>query len=147
MKSNHWTYRSFAMILALMIFTSSTGLSIDMHFCQGHLRSLSFIGDAKSCVEKANSDLACKPLATSNQRKCCPIGCCQDKLIELDLAADQYYVIDAILEVQQEICQLFTQVEKIDESFSFEKHLKSPVQYKPPKIIERIYGLVESYRL
>ena len=43
------TYRIFSLSLAILVFFSSVGLTIDMHYCQGELKSVSFVGKAKSC--------------------------------------------------------------------------------------------------
>ena len=45
------TYRFIALIFALLILTTSMGFAVDMHYCRGQLKSISFFGKAKSCHE------------------------------------------------------------------------------------------------
>ena len=44
-----------AFTLALLMFFTSVGFAADVHFCQGKFKSLSFIGKAKNCHEKAST--------------------------------------------------------------------------------------------
>ena len=45
-KSN---YRITSIVLALLLFVSSTGFSMDVHFCKGEIESVSFFGKATPC--------------------------------------------------------------------------------------------------
>ncbi len=45
------TYRITTLTMALLMFFSSVGFSIDFHYCKGEFKSLSLIGKAKSCHE------------------------------------------------------------------------------------------------
>lgn len=38
-----------AILLTTLILISSIGISLDMHYCQGQLKSIAFLGQAKSC--------------------------------------------------------------------------------------------------
>lgn len=42
-----------ALTLALLMFVSSVGWSIDMHYCQGQLKTFNLLGEAKSCHQMA----------------------------------------------------------------------------------------------
>ncbi len=56
-------YRCFALSMAFLVFLSTAGLSIDMHFCNNQLKGVSLIGKAANCHEKEshckNSKKAC----------------------------------------------------------------------------------------
>ena len=54
--------------MAFLLLVSTTGLSIDMHFCQDQLKSISFIGKATSCHEKQSSS-TCHNTKNSCQHK------------------------------------------------------------------------------
>lgn len=43
--------KSFAILLALLTLTSTTGLAIDAHYCKDNLASISIWGKAKSCIQ------------------------------------------------------------------------------------------------
>ena len=47
-------YRITCLILAALMFFSSTGFSVNLHYCKGDLKSFSLIGEAKSCHAKMN---------------------------------------------------------------------------------------------
>jgi hypothetical protein len=48
-----------AMSLSALMLLSSIGFSIDMHFCQGMLKSYSLIGKAKTCHSTATAEMNC----------------------------------------------------------------------------------------
>ena len=62
--------------MAFLIMGSSSGLAIDVHYCQGTLKSLSFWGHAKNCHELAQSS-HCKHKQSemlcdlSDKKDCC----------------------------------------------------------------------------
>lgn len=69
-KSNRIT----AILLAFLVLGTSTGYSIDLHFCKGHLKSISLIGTAKSCHEASKQCPMHAGLTTdtsSEAKDCC----------------------------------------------------------------------------
>ena len=44
-------YRILAIFMAFLMFFSSTGFSMDIHYCQDELQTISLFGKAKSCFE------------------------------------------------------------------------------------------------
>ena len=61
------TQRALSLSLAALMFTSSVSFSMDMHLCQGHIKSVSFFGKAKSCYPNEQSD-QCKNLLQTCDR-------------------------------------------------------------------------------
>ena len=45
------TYRFVALMMAFLMFFSSVGFAMDMHYCGGKIKSISFFGKAKNCHE------------------------------------------------------------------------------------------------
>jgi hypothetical protein len=43
------SHKIFAISLAFLLLFSSSGLAMDMHYCKGELKSISFFGTVKSC--------------------------------------------------------------------------------------------------
>ena len=43
------TQRALSLSLAALMLTSSVSFSMDIHLCQGHIKSVSFFGKAKAC--------------------------------------------------------------------------------------------------
>lgn len=70
------SYRVFSLFMALLILVSSTGFSIDLHFCQGQLKSFSLWGDAKPCHGME------VPVAVCSLKKNTKKSCCQSKAIQ-----------------------------------------------------------------
>lgn len=50
--SKKLTYRSLSLLMAFLVFTSSISFAIDIHYCGGHIKSISFLGEAEKCQEK-----------------------------------------------------------------------------------------------
>ena len=84
------TYRKISLIMALLIFISSSGFAIDIHFCNGHVKRAAIYGKAKSCTEVD----VCQHSKVENEFKnLCGVndgheGCCSNKSIILDLDLD-----------------------------------------------------------
>ena len=73
------------------MFVSSTGFSIDFHYCQGQVKSFSLIGKAKSCHEQAEKNHCKKKLkachadqSNSKKIKQCKKDCCSNKTIKFE---------------------------------------------------------------
>ena len=61
------TQRALSLSLAAVMLTSSVSFSMDMHLCQGHIKSVSFFGKVKSCCPNEQSD-QCKNLQQTCDR-------------------------------------------------------------------------------
>lgn len=67
------------------MFFTSVGFSIDMHFCQGHLQSISFLGSAEDCYGSTsnNQQKSCLVSKKENPKKTeCALDkkdCCHNK--------------------------------------------------------------------
>ena len=77
------TYRLLAMFLAVLMFITSVGLTVDLHYCSGQLKTFSFIGKAKSCHDK--SLMACpnhRKMMAQNEHDGIDTGnCCSNKTL------------------------------------------------------------------
>jgi len=67
------SHRITAVLLSLLMLLSSTGFSMDMHYCQDNLQGISFLGNTGSCLSKKSTS-------------CCPKSkkTCHDNSNELD---------------------------------------------------------------
>ena len=50
------TYRIVSLVLAMVLFSTTVGISMDFHYCQGELKSVALFSKAKSCHEIAASN-------------------------------------------------------------------------------------------
>lgn len=77
--------------MALVMFATSVNLAIDMHYCQGQLKSVSFLGKAKNChdiMAQSNCPHHQKKIqleGCSNDEK----DCCDNKTIHIQSDNDQ----------------------------------------------------------
>ncbi len=51
------SHRIASLTMALLLLLSSTGFSIDVHYCQDQLMGISFMGKAKSCHDHDSTSL------------------------------------------------------------------------------------------
>jgi len=94
MKYNNNTYRFVALFLVFLMLFTSVGFSIDMHFCQGDIKSFSLIGKAKNCHEQAERSTLCKHHQIKMvQSDACDKkenkDCCENRTINLDSKQEQ----------------------------------------------------------
>lgn len=82
-----------ASLAALMLLTT-VSISVDLHYCQGRIKSFNFAGKAKNCHEIAASR-SCPHHASAKQetaRGCClqKKGCCSNKTLHAQLLQDRF---------------------------------------------------------
>ena len=88
------TYRHLALILSMLIFSSSVGWSVDLHYCNGHLKSFSLFGTAKSCHDVSGKTKSCsfhKKLNLEAKRSGQTVHkmtCCKNKRVFLHSDSD-----------------------------------------------------------
>ena len=84
------TYRVVPLILAILLLGTTAGISLDMHICQGKLKTFNLIGKAKDCGEMAAKVMSnhCKKAQQSCHKegilpfeKSCKKGCCDQKSV------------------------------------------------------------------
>ena len=79
--------------MAFLIFLTSAGFSIDMHFCGQDLKSFSLTGKAKNCFELAKSGTCAMHKKMTTVKVACEMSkkdCCHNKTLYLkaDLTPD-----------------------------------------------------------
>lgn len=62
------TYRLIALSMALLMFATTLSFSIDMHYCNGELQSISLFGIAESCQVQQEAEHASKDHATHQHK-------------------------------------------------------------------------------
>lgn len=135
--------------MALLIFFSSSGMSIDIHFCKGKVKRLNLFGEAKSCAQ-VNQELSnCHH--SKNAISSCAVdgthdGCCNNQSFELDLDFDSGEVTAySLTDVQIKFVKAFV--------LSYLGHLlpshnqKNYTNYYPPPLEQDITVLFQVFRL
>lgn len=149
-----YTYRFIALTLAFLMLFTSVGFAVDMHYCQGKLKSVSFFGKAKTCHEM--SDTASMKNCPHHQKimeqkEGCSIDkkdCCSNKTVYFQSDQDQQVqTSDFVVSKQLQQFVIAYVAAFFTNDFSIESDAVSFVLYKPPLISRDIYVLVQSFLL
>jgi len=87
-------YRILSLTLALVLLISSSGITMDMHFCEGNFKRASIFGKAKTCEQVSECMTKCgkETKACDSTSKCGSDGdhkgCCENETIDFDLDYD-----------------------------------------------------------
>lgn len=144
------TYRFIAISLAFLIFTSSAGFSVDMHFCQDRLKSISLFGKAKNCHEMAQRASCPHHAVQAGPETTCGLekkGCCQNRTLHFQTSQDQVAQSYDQLSPDQPTYQYAAMLPAAgrmtigDKSILFFHYL-----YKPPPLIRDLQVQYQSFR-
>jgi len=151
--------------MAFMLLLSSTGFSIDLHFCQGNIKSFSLFGTAESCHAKAKKSHCSKNKMTCHFAKKAgdqaankETNCCSNKRVEVSPDTDTQKVIAEQLTEQKIIAEQLTETEItfisafvavfcIGEIFDLAKLIIPHLNYIPPLLDKDIPVLIQSFLL
>jgi len=140
--------------MAMLMLLSSTGFSIDLHYCQGQIKTFSLTGKARSCHEQVAKD-HCK-----NKKKSCHAAsvnqdeveqsqknCCSNKTIQID-GNDEVKKISTveISPTQIQFITAFVQVYLLEYT-NLNKVIIPHLNYIPPLLNKDIPVLVQSFLL
>lgn len=148
------TYRITSLMMALLMLLSSTGFSMDLHFCQGQLKSFSFWGEAASCHTLATKSHCHKKmktchvaLAQNNDVKGCKKDCCSNTTIEME-HSDELQTSQKleITPTQFQFLSAFVQVYVLRNT-ERNKAIIPYLNYVPPLLNKDIPVLIQSFLL
>ncbi len=116
---------------------STSGLTLDAHFCQGHFKRANLFGKAKTCAEVQSCAKSCssKKMLSSCSSDGDHSNCCKNHAIELDMDYDFSWTIlhnsqtndnHAIYPITKEYSYSDTPLNKSEY-----------LNYKPPLITQR----------
>lgn len=153
MKSVNLSYRIFALSMAVIMFAASVNLAVDMHFCQGKLKSVNFFGKAKTCHDMVAAQMpSCphhqkmleKSADCSEEKK----GCCNNRSVHIQSDTDQQLQTNADFVVSQELEHFVTAfVTTFFLNNSVEESSSNSFAYQPPTIVRDTYVLYETFLL
>jgi len=145
MKRTSITYQIITWLLAVTVLCMPLTLTIDMHYCQGKLKALSFIGKASNCTGSTSS--TCITSHTNNEQSTSlsKQRCCENKTAFLQFSPNQESLsfhsnlsIDHNLLIRLFVAQR--------ESYFHTDTQSSPLPfYRPPSINEDIPVLVQAF--
>ena len=137
------TYRIISLVLAIIMFTTSTGFSVDFHFCNGDLKSFSITGEAQSCHTAKKKCQHHTTIDTDTEKK----KCCSNEKFELE-NLDKDFVPSVTTEfndVDSEIAPFEYSVSNVNQSF-FSPKIILPENTSPLPPWD-IYVLLERFLL
>lgn len=152
MKSINNTYRIFALTMALVMFTSSVNLAMDMHYCLGKLKSVSFVGKAETCHDMMSSEMSDCPQYQEfmGKTKECSLDrkdCCENKSVHIQSDVDELETSSELVVSQQLQNFVIAYVEVFLKNNYVQKTSQSFQYYHPPVVVKDIPVLHQSFLL
>ena len=151
MRKSFKGYRPIALLLSMLMFLSTAGVSMDMHFCQGNLKRVNFIGKAKTCTEIIQKQAAChsQSKCSKNKVECASNGnhtdCCKNEKIVLEYEYDATHTLENTKSTNLDFYASTTFVSI--HGITIEPQSIPYLHYKPPKLIRYLPILLESFLL
>jgi hypothetical protein len=145
-----------ALFMAFLMFSSSIGFSMDIHFCGNELKSFSFFGEAEPCemmqVEQKNeSTRSCchspkKEIKSCHNKEVTKGNCCHNERLVLDNGGEFESSNISIEQFQQ---VLFTVILFSKNFYLFEtsKEQVTYAHYNPPPLIKDVSILHQVFRI
>ncbi len=126
--------------LALMVLVSSSSFVVNMHFCGGHMQSVSLIEDATPCLMEVQLPPCHKKMAMKKT------GCCDDQHVVFEGKDFNSQVQDFSTLSWQAInwvaaLPMIMEVIQVNEALAFSNH----TPYKPPIVERDIPVLIQSF--
>ena len=152
MKFHSNTYRILALSLAFLMFFTSVGFAIDIHYCQNEFKSFSIFGKAANCHDKAKSNPTCKhhKQATKQSNISTDItkkDCCENRTFNFKSDQDlQSQSLDFELTQSVKKYNNRATVSFLDRQIISSKTVEY-LYYRPPLIRQNIPVLFQSFLL
>jgi hypothetical protein len=91
MNLNPSVFKYLLLILMFPLVLMSIGINIDIHYCKGEIKSISFLGQAKSChdIADTNKNSSCPHHQNSNPDGSDEKDCCKNKSHYIQLDQDK----------------------------------------------------------
>ena len=148
------TYRVTALLLATLMLCVSIGMHVDMHYCQGKLKSFSLFGQAKSCHGIAAKKTECSGKCSKKVSTCqasknvCKKNCCSNELISVNLGIEYTFSVikgDWTHSNKQHISKFLFPHKNLFFSCIAATRIFQYFNYKPPLLSKDICILVQSF--
>ncbi len=133
-----------SILLAFLILASTSGVHLDMHFCQDKLKRVNLFGPAKTCAEVAALSKSCcaKKMACHKQMTDVATAdhddCCRNSTLSFDLSVDALAPV-IIQEESIELLDLDVLQPSILSKANVVNYFYSiPIIYPPPEILQGV---------
>lgn len=146
---NKFSYRITSLTMAFLLLVSSSGISMDVHFCQGKFKRANIFGKAKTCeqvndcLRKCGKEIkSCHSDGQDGDHK----GCCENQSFELDFDFDAFDNTAAdISTIQKQFLTAFTYTYVLN--LVPKKDNPKFTTYIPPPLEKDITILFQVFRL
>lgn len=151
------SYRIAAFLLAVLMFSTSVGFAVDMHYCGDQLKSFNLFGKAKTCMEKAGNakNQSCTKLrmqqhAEHGEQSGDQIeksDCCHDKTVQVQ--SNQQLEVPSVEMSIHPPLQQFILAYLVVFLIQLDARKNNPAaeSYRPPLIPRDILVLIQSFLL
>ncbi len=115
--------------MALLMMLSSTGFSMNVHYCQDQIKDICLFRKAKSCHEKQSNSVCCKAntINRADKDKCCHNETIVVEKSNLDATLTQ---LETAHDIKLEFSAAF--VESHVFNYNLQPDFQTYKQYKPP---------------
>lgn len=148
----HLAYRITALCMVVLLLTSSVSFAVDMHFCKGELKSISFWGKAPSCHEQAAAKISCphhrKMMAEQGEAALEKANCCDNHTVLVEANHERQIQAASELELNPSLQHfLIAYTVSLLPAEDIARTPASYLNYKPPLIARDIPVLTQSFLL
>ena len=135
--------------MTVLLLISSSGISMDVHFCQGDFKRANLFGKAKTCAEVA--ECGTKTQTCSGSARICSSNgdhkdCCKNELIQLDFDFDSGEAqINNLQDIDIKFVAIIAPITNHYHRTRFQIYNLS--KYIPPLLIKNIPVFIQSFLL
>lgn len=150
------SYRALAMFMAFLMFSSSIGFSMDIHYCGNELKSFSFFGEAEACemmqtkkVKESNHsccEASKKEIKNCHNKETVKGNCCHNERLVIDNGGELETSDFSIEQFQQVIVTVIVLFPNLN-LFKIASKQVNYAYYNPPPIIKDISILHQVFRI
>jgi len=145
-------HKTISLIMAFLLLVTSSGISMDVHFCQGHFKRANIFDKAKSCAEVNACLIKCgKKVSSCSADKGCSSdgdhkGCCHNESFDFDLEFDSIEIIPDV-NIENSLSSIYTGYSFIEHHIIPSSRCLKFINYIPPPPEKDIAILFQVFRL
>ena len=136
------------LVLAVLMIFSAAGYILDVHYCQGQVKSYSLFGKAKGCNGKGSAVLTCAHQEPSTMADRCAmerLPCCDNRLFHFQSSQDQVIQASTVTPVTQQYHFVPSYAALLRDPTDITTHIQS--RYRPPPLLRDIPVLMQTFLL
>ncbi len=134
--------RKLALVMAFLVCMTTTGFTMNIHFCGGKFQDVAFFSEETECtmMKEAKQKASCPMHAELTQ------PCCEDQDLSIDSSSHETFLIKT-LQLQHELTAVPGPVESFQVPVLTAEFRLSYTTYRPPPIDRDIPVFIQSFLL